>query len=280
MQQQQQQQQQQHEEHEEENWRQFAGSELGTLWSGIYGTKKDACRRINYPVLSTKTKKSGVFDPSKVRFLPVNSKVTEGATDPRKTSRRAVTVACPKPSKEGGGGGKENQGHLLLLGVPRRRNEETIRAELEEIKLKAEHYRPAYVRPIGTEEEKERFSQICTHKGGKGLPKAAGMMPVGEAPFELANRKAQAERNEALYVKRHGARPHQSCSSSSSSSSSAVNTMSVNEQLAEQIAQEIDERMTYLDDMRTMGKLSKKDEVKLKIEISSRVQELGRLKSS
>ena len=70
----------------EDNWKQFLGSELGSVLSGIYGNQRP---KINYPVPKKKS-----FDPAKQKFLPVNSKIQSSAyQDPRKTTRRHLTMS-------------------------------------------------------------------------------------------------------------------------------------------------------------------------------------------
>ena len=50
--------------------------------------------------------------------------------------------------------------------------------------------------------------------------------------------------------------------------------LSEKEQLAEQIQQEIDERCNYLEDMKAMHALSKKDTAQVQDEIKARTREL------
>jgi hypothetical protein len=49
------------------------------------------------------------------------------------------------------------------------------------------------------------------------------------------------------------------------------------EKLAEQIKTEIEERTSYLEEMRTLGGMSKREEENLRNEINSRIQEIQEL---
>ena len=85
------------------------------------------------------------------------------ATDPRKSTRRPVNVAVPKHVPE-------RREYTAIDVVSRRRNADAIKQEIDDIKLKQTHYRPAYVAPYSSDLEKERLNQIFAYKGGKGLP--------------------------------------------------------------------------------------------------------------
>ena len=170
-----------------------------------------------------------------------------------------MKLSIPKPSQK-------NANDIALIDcVPRRRTEAVIKAELEDIHMRQMHYRPAYVKPISTEDEKERLSQMCEYKGGKALP-AELIAPPRDTPLEMQQKKKEKDRLAAIQMKRSGA-VHQT--------RQAV-PLSATEQLAEQISSEIDERRQHLEEMYVLG-ISPTDEARIKAEISIRVAELQKL---
>lgn len=232
-----------------ENWKQFQGTELGSLLGSIYGKKTS----INYP-----KPKAGNKPLSHGTFISGGS---VDAADPRKSTRKKVEVEAPTFSKKSG---PATIAHPVDY-IPHRRQETVIRAELDDIKMRQTHYRPAHTHAISSETEKQRFSEICTYKGGKGLPI---VLPVAEAPFEIAERERIARLNEEHRFKRTGipapSKPRQS-------------NISADEQLAMQITSEIDERRAFIEESRSRGALTTQEENKLKGEIASRLRELQRL---
>lgn len=232
-----------------ENWKQFQGTELGSLLSSIYGNKP----KVNYPTL--KTTKQPL--PAK-GFIPGGAKAT--ASDPRQATKRPVAVSVPKLGRDHA---EENRPKPVDC-IARRRNAEAIKAELDEIKLRQEHYRPAFVKPVSSDLEKERFRQICTYKGGKGLPEGF-TLPVGEMPLEVQERAKERKRLEEIRMRR-GVAP--------SRTSPAV--LSVEEQLEEQLASEIESLREHIAEMQNIG-ISSGEERRLKLQLSNKVNELSRL---
>jgi hypothetical protein len=235
-----------------ENWKQFHGTELGGLLGKIYGN--DNKPLINYPKLKTKPKAADPQAP----FLPCGK---PGAVDARKATKREVNVNVPQVGKS------KRQSYSAIDCVARRRNESVIKTELDEISLRNSHYRPAHTRAISTEAEKEKYSQICSFKGGKGLP-AELTQPVGEAPFEAEAKRKEAERMSKLRAKYRG-----------NESKPVPRELSHAEQMEVQLTQEINERCDYLDTMKEIG-ISPSEVTKIKSEINQRVAELKRLTNS
>jgi hypothetical protein len=111
-----------------ENWKQFQGTELGSLMAQIYGGNNKP--NINYPKPKTKT-----FKPEKT-FLPLGN--SADASDPRKTSiRRDVVIAVPKPS----GARRPSEELLPVNFIPRRKGEAVIMKEIDDIRMRQEAYR-------------------------------------------------------------------------------------------------------------------------------------------
>lgn len=239
-----------------ENWKQFHGTELEGLLGKIYGN--DNKPLINYPKLKTKSKTAAAGNPQ-APFLPCGGK--PGAVDARKATKREVNLNIPQVGKT------KRQSYSAIDCVARRRNEAVIKTELEEISLRNAHYRPAHTRAISTEAEKEKYSQICSFKGGKGLPTEL-TQPVGEAPFEAEAKRKEAERMSKLRAKYRG-----------NESKPAPRELSHAEQMEVQLTQEINERCDYLDAMKDIG-ISSSEVTKIKSEINQRVAELKRLTTS
>lgn len=239
-----------------DNWKQFQGTELGSLMSQLYGNNRP---KINYP--KPKVKES--FKPSS-GFIPGGA--GSEASDPRKsTMKRDVKIAKPVF-------GKQHVASEIIYPVDRiarRRQESVIKSELDEIKSRQAYYRPAFTQPISSEEEKDRLAQICTYKGGKALPSDC-VLPVGEAPFEIEAKRRQEELQMKHRMKKSNRQPVKTVYSP---------TLSPEEELAIQITQEIDERREYIEDMRKTGQLSQQKENLIKAEISQRLLELKRLEA-
>ena len=216
-----------------ENWKQFQGTELGGLMSQLYGNQNRP--KINYP----KPKVAPKPLPSDFRCL--GSKVD--AVDPRKVTRRVVNVSVPKV----GGGLKSNDDydqhssrHVDM--IPKRKNMDKIKEEMDDIVMRNNYYRPAYTQPISSDSEKDKLNQIFTFKGGKGLPEEL-THPVGKAPFELEAIRKEKERVNLIREKRGFVKQKPITST----------PLSENEQLAQQISHEIDERRSYLQEMKEIG---------------------------
>jgi hypothetical protein len=157
-----------------------------------------------------------------------------------------------------------------LAAIPRRRSENIIRNEIEEIKFRQEHYRPGNVKAISSDAEKDRLAQMFIHHGAKTsiLPKAFGLQPEGEAPFERIEKLKEQELRDNFRIKR-GLKP-------TTNSKVITQQLSANEQLAEQISMEINERNEFLKDLRAAnnGKKPCPQELQIMAEISQRVKEL------
>lgn len=234
-----------------DNWRQFQGTELGSLLSSIYGQNKP---KINYP----KPKQNKNPLPNK-DFIPGGAKLT--ASDPRHATRKSVPVAVPKLGKHHDEA--ENLKPVDL--IAHRRGADVIKAQIDDIKMRQEHYRPAFTKPVSSEAEKERLRQICTYKGGKGLPEGF-TLPVGTMPLELEEQKRERERLEAIRAKRGIKAP----------SRSVPAALSVEEQMAEQLTSEIESLRQHIEEMKSIG-LKADQERRLKLQLSNKLDELSRL---
>ena len=105
----------------DEHWKQFHGTELGSLLAGIYGGTKP---KINYPKIKKDKHASNIED---LTWRPISNKPY--AVDPRKTTRRKVDLDVPKMR-----GGKSHAPLALIDCIPKRKNEIEIRQEIEDIK--------------------------------------------------------------------------------------------------------------------------------------------------
>jgi hypothetical protein len=241
------------EEESMDNWKRFQGTELGSLLGSIYGNPNRT--KINYP----KPKAMQIVHDKK-EFIPGGAKLN--ASDSRKATRRNVKVAVPKPV----GNRHENQENIKPVDyIPRRRGVASIQQELDDIRMRQEHYRPAFVKPVSVVAEKDRLTQIFTFKGGKALPEEL-TMPVGEAPFEVQNRRKEIERLNTIRQKR----------GLTVVRSGSQRAMSTDEEFAQQIQREIEERAQHLEDMRQIGLKPVQEKVMMR-ELAQRVDELQRL---
>lgn len=242
-----------------DNWKQFQGTELGSLMASIYGNQNKP--KINYPKPKVKA-----FDPDKEKgFRCCGSK--PNADDPRKTTRRDVKVNVPRLN-----GGRTRGDYKQIDFVPKRRNAEKIQEEMEDITMRMQRYRPAHTRNISSDAERERLSQINTYKGGKGLP--VGLtLPVGETPLERAEKVKEMGRVNAVKEKRLGL-PAGSLSQGKEQPYIGKKLRSTDEMYAEQIVEEIEERRLYLEEGKQQGYLKPGQEIELKSEISRKLEEL------
>jgi hypothetical protein len=193
---------------ETESWKQ-----LGGLLSSIYGKSAPL---VNYPKITKKK----TFEPTGT-FSSSGAKV-------QASTKRNITVAVPKF------GQNKSNGRPPIAAVDliaKRKQESIIRAELDDIKMRNQHYRPAHSHLVG-ESEKDKLNQINTYKGGKILPPASSY-PIGET-------------DEMKYRRN---------SSNSSSSIRKAPVLSDLELLKEQVADEINERRLHLESMKSLGML-------------------------
>jgi len=245
----------------QQNWQQFQGTQLGSVLAGIYGNKP----KINYPVPK---QAKNAFDPAKAKFKPCNAPVVHGAQDPRKTTRRDVNLAVPTGFR--GEAARPPALHAISY-VPHRRGAAEIKAEMEEVNDRQRHYRPAVRRVIG-ESEKDRYSQVCAYKGGKIMP-ADLTPPSSEAPFEILAKLQAVEMEKKFRATRKGL-------SNRHGNTAPVSTptrMTQEQELAQQIQAEIEERCNYLEEMKAIGAISKSEIQTLQAEIKSRTLELVNL---
>ena len=130
-----------------DNWRQFQGTELGSLMSQLYAGNKP---KINYPKpkarKSLDTQPQGNFIVAKV-----------GATDPRKATKTDADIAIPAFGRKSSHA--EPRFHAVDA-IPRRRNEAAIKSEMDDIKMRQAYYRPAHTQAVSSESEKQRLSEI------------------------------------------------------------------------------------------------------------------------
>jgi len=233
-----------------ENWKQFQGSELGSLMASLYGGAKSR-PQINYP---KPTQKPGGHQPGK--WLPLGNAID--SEDPRKVTRRSVTGKLTVPRVGQG----ERKKYCLIDYTQRKKDAETIELEMEDLKMRQAAYRPAHTRAIG-DAEKDRLGQVFGYKGGHALPKELTVIPT-QAPYEIEARHKKiaqmAARRGPGAVKPQRIISHQ-------------------ENMANQITAEIDERMEYIEAMKGNG-LSKEENRKLELEIQVRVRELTKLEEA
>lgn len=239
-----------------QNWKQFQGTELGGLMSRLYGNE-------NKPVINYPKPKQKKFQPAPT-FIPGGAK--HNAVDPRKsTFNKNVAIDVPVPT-----GGRKPRKFNAVDFIPHRRAEENIQLEIDEIKMRQSHYRPAHSQAYSSAEEKDKYAQICQYKGGKALPEEL-TQASGLAPFEVQKKNKEnelfAQRKLAKLIKSGKAPPV----------AAAPAPLSATEQLMEQITGEINERTEYLAELSAAGNANAKILARTKGEISERVAQLKKL---
>ena len=235
----------------EEHWRQFQGTELGSLMTQIYGNKT-AQSKVRYPRPAKK-------EPS--TFLPSQSFISSGNPSRATNPRPARKVAVPTFQHPSSGA------RAQIEVIPKRRSETAIRSELDDIKMRQAHYRPPLARRYVSEAEKERYREICAHKGGKVLPESC-LPPPSETPLEIRQRLTERKRIEELKARRNPLK------------FLPPSEPSVEDKLSQQVVDEIDERRAYLEEMRRLGALKPEVEEKLKSEIAIRLREVKAMAKS
>ena len=257
-----------------DNWRQFQGTELGSLLGQIYG--KSSRPKINYPKPKARANPESF---KKENFIPVNAKST--AVDPRKSTFKKVSVNTPKHSYSGFNSSgthcnpnfiEANSAYPAVNSLMKRKNKQAIDVEMDDIRMKNEYYRPAHIKAYSSDKEKDRLSQIFTYKGGKALPTELSY-PISVAPFELAEKAHQLALENAMRAKRGLAEK------APANYKPPPRALSDKEQLAQQIEAEIGDRTEYLQSMKSCKALSRTDETRLRDEIRARVSELSALEA-
>ena len=238
----------------EENWKQFQGTEIGTFLSSIYGKHNKS--NIDYPKPQTK------------EFIPSRKFNSSGSVQHEPKPKKEIQLEYYRK--------KPNRLPSLAAVdlIPKRKNERHIKDELAEIQYQQQHYRPAFSKPISTDAEKKRLNQICTHKGGKGLPQDF-ILPVSKAPFEFEQEKRINSINNA-YNLNIRVNP----SSRTDMPIMAPKAMTDNEMLAQQITGEINDRIAHLNEMKARGIINKFEETTIQNEIKQRARELQMLHNS
>lgn len=230
-----------------DNWKQFQGTELGPLLAQIYGNSRP---KIDYPTVKTRK-----FQPQD-KFVPYAST----SSSHRNAEKTQAKINVPKPNQ------KLHSDVSLIDCIPKRRNENLISKEIDEIKMRQQHYRPTFSKPISSNEEKERLSQIFEYKGGRTniLPKEFSNK-VTDTPLEIASKLKEQQRIDEIKFRR---------GILSSKKPSTRSTMSADELLAEQISEEIKDRQKHMTELMSNGTLTKDIENRLIMEINQRIKDL------
>lgn len=239
-----------------QNWRQFQGTELGGLMARLYGNE-------NKPVVNYPKPKQKKFTPPPT-FIPGGAK--HDSTDPRKsTFTKGVPIDVPVPT-----GGRKPRKWAAVDLIPHRKAGNTIQTELDDIRMRQAHYRPAHSQAYSSAEEKDKYAQICQYKGGKGLPEEL-TQAKGDAPFEVQRKNKENE----LFAQRKLAKLQRQGKAPPVAAPSAP--LSATEQLMEQITEEIRERTEYLAEIADAGGSNAKIVSQMRGEISERVSRLRQL---
>ncbi|GMH78746.1 hypothetical protein TrLO_g1467 [Triparma laevis f. longispina] len=240
----------------QENWKNFEkGSEAGRLMAKLYGGAYKP--QISYPTLKTKKAvNNGAWQPSN-KGNAVVSKFDK---------KKANKVAAPKFRQT------SNYTFAPVDFIPKKRNADACQTMIVDAEMRQSAYRPPHMNAFSGDDEKQRLSEVFTHKGGKALPKDL-THPVGPAPYEVRQRQAEQQRVleakaarrtrlnggvDPLYVEPAAAAPERSAK----------------DQLFDQIYDEIKDRRAYQEEMELAG-AGKANRQKVAAEISSRLSKLS-----
>ena len=122
-----------------------------------------------------------------------------------------------------------------------------IKVEIDDAQMRIDHYRPAYQRPVATEDEKNRLNEICTFRGGKSLPEEMTFPAMDMLPSEFRAKQKEQERIDKARRRRAGM-PEEAAAAPAAGSS-----LPKDSSLVEHICGEIEERRQFLEDMEGLG---------------------------
>jgi hypothetical protein len=192
--------------------------------------------------------------------------------DPRRThvnKTKALSVNVPKFEK------KSPYTFAPVDFIPKRRAADDCRQAIDDAEMRQSAYRPPNMNAYSAEAEKDRLSEVFTHKGGRALPNEL-THPVGPVPSEVRQRAAEQRRiDEARAVRRarlNGgvdplAKPY---------APAHVDERSHKDKLFDQIYSEVKDRRDHQEAMEAAGG-GKDTRQKTAADISSRLSKLSTL---
>ena len=143
---------------------------------------------------------------------------------------------------------------------------------IDDMEMRQSAYRPPNVQAFSADKEKQRLSEVFTHKGGKALPKDL-THPVGPAPYEVRQRQAEQQRVvEAKAARR--TRLNGGVDPLAVEPTPSAPEKSTKDQLFDQIYSEIKDRRSYQEQMELAG-AGKADRQRIAGEISTRLSQLS-----
>jgi hypothetical protein len=190
--------------------------------------------------------------------------------DPRRThvnKSKALSVNVPKFQK------KSLYTFAPVDFIPKRRAAEECRQAIDDAEMRQSAYRPPNMNAFSADAEKDRLSEVFTHKGGRALPSEL-THPVGPAPSEVRQRVAEQRRiDEARATRR--ARLNGGVDPLAKPDAPAfVDERTHNDMLFDQIYSEVKDRRSHQDAMEAAGG-GKETRQKTAAEISSRLSKLS-----
>lgn len=235
-----------------QSWKALAEEDpaVGRLLKSIYGSKVEVSQAPKFKSVPRSAESTPRFSASGVStVVPVVEK---------------VNVPVPKFR-----GPKAPKLSMIETAAIRRRRESDIRQELDRNAERAAAYRPPNIKAIATEDEKIRLAEKNFYGGGKGLPLEL-TNPAQPIPSELAARRREADRIARAQRRREGL-PEESEMPASAPQPT----------LFDQVANEVEERQQYLQDMKASGLPIKPDvERRIMAEIDTRVAQLHKMQKS
>jgi hypothetical protein len=180
------------------------------------------------------------------------------------------------------GSGYQRENYAPIDFLDKRKGYENIRKEMEISKDRDRAYRPPINHFKIGDDEKERYSQVCAYKGGKGLPTKGTLLERDVTPYEAQQQRKRIEQESAFRKNRkmglsaRGSNNNQLQLEVGNIAKKPQPAVPQNEQMADQIVEEINDRVDYIKEMD--GDLSKADLRRLQGEIRTRTLELESLK--
>lgn len=154
----------------------------------------------------------------------------------------------------------------------RRKRGSKIKEEQAVDRIKMEHYRPPYVKPVG-EGEKSRLAEKFEFGGGKALPNEM-TCPSMPTPSKERWKKSEAQRVDGTLRRRKGGPDKYFEFEEGVRKKENIRALATN--MFDQVANEIEERQKFLFEARESG-FPYEDEGRILGEISQRMTELTRL---
>lgn len=182
---------------------------------------------------------------------------------------KALSVSVPKFQK------KSQYTFAPVDFIPKKRAVDDCKEFLDDVEMRQLAYRPPNVNAYSADAEKERLSEVFTHKGGMALPKEL-THPVGPVPSEVRQRLFEQQRIDEARATRRARLNGGVDPMAKEEAPVQVDTRTHKDHLFDQIYSEITDRRNHQEAMEVAGG-GKDTRKKTAAEISSRLSKLSAL---